>query len=56
VLGTKHPTSLIYLLDRDGKRARLAATGFTEDVRTALSALRLIDGEARNCPWPVAEA
>ncbi len=51
------PFALIYLLDRDGKHARLvAATGFTEDERTALGALRLIDGEARDCPWPIVEA
>src|SRR5690242_20079195 len=40
------PFALIYLLDRDGKHARLvAATGFNEQERSGLSDLRRIDGE-----------
>jgi signal transduction histidine kinase len=51
------PFALIYLLEHDGKAARLvAATGIPEGEAIAPSHVRLTDGASDNCPWQMAEA
>ncbi len=51
------PFALIYLLEHEGKAARLvAATGVPEAEAVAPSHVRLTDGASEDCPWPLAEA
>jgi signal transduction histidine kinase/DNA-binding response OmpR family regulator len=51
------PFALIYLLEHEGKAARLvAATGVPDAEAIAPSHVRLTDGVSDDCPWPLAEA
>jgi signal transduction histidine kinase len=51
------PFALIYLLEHEGKAARLvAATGVPDAEAIAPSHVRLTDGASEGCPWPLAEA
>ncbi len=50
------PFALIYLLDRDGKSARLvAATGFPDAERMGPSVVAVTDDAGQDCPWPMSE-
>jgi signal transduction histidine kinase/response regulator RpfG family c-di-GMP phosphodiesterase len=51
------PFALIYLLEHEGKAARLVATtGVPETEAVAPSHVRLTDEASEDCPWPLAEA
>jgi signal transduction histidine kinase len=52
------PFALIYLLDRDGKTARLvASTGFPEPELMGPSVIAVTEGGGQqDCPWPMSEA
>ena len=50
------PFALFYLLDRDGKRARRAATVGFEPAQLADAAPAEVDLDAGDCPWPLAVA
>ncbi len=50
------PFALFYLLDRDGKRARRAATVGFEPAQLAYAAPAEVDLDAGDCPWPLAVA
>jgi PAS domain S-box-containing protein len=51
------PFALIYLLEDEGRAARLmAAAGFPEGEVAPAGLVRLAGEESRACPWPLAEA
>jgi signal transduction histidine kinase/DNA-binding response OmpR family regulator len=50
------PFALIYLVEHEGKAARLVATTGVPEAAVAPSRIRLADEASGGCPWPMAEA